>query len=114
MNSSVADTILSQLGGQRFIVMTGAKYLVNADHALMFRIGRNSSRANSVRIILGANDLYTIRFLRNRKVGFAMESSLVQEVEGLYADQLRSAFERVTGLATTLGTMGGQLQAALA
>ena len=45
---SVARTILSQLGGNKFAAMTGAKNFVDCGDALSMRIGRNktSSKTN--------------------------------------------------------------------
>ena len=45
------DTILEQLGGNRFISMTGAKTFVWDDNKLQFSIPRNQSKANKVVII---------------------------------------------------------------
>ena len=61
---TIAATILAQLGGSRFIAMTGAKNLVNHGSALTFKIGRNSSKANMVRVTLNSDDTYTVDFIR--------------------------------------------------
>ena len=49
---SVAKTILEQLGGNQFCMMTGAKNLVDCGDALAMRIGRNSSNSNYLKITL--------------------------------------------------------------
>ena len=61
-NMQVANTILQQLGGKHFVVTTGAKQLVAIDNGLRFRIGKNASKANIVRIILRADDTYNLEF----------------------------------------------------
>ena len=54
---SVAKTILSQLGGNKFAVMTGAKNFVDCGDALSMRIGRNSSNSNYLKISILARNL---------------------------------------------------------
>jgi hypothetical protein len=67
VNKEVSETILQQLGGRRFIVMTGAKDFVAIDNGLRFRIGKNSSRANIVKVILQGDDTYTMQFVKQGK-----------------------------------------------
>jgi hypothetical protein len=95
---SIASTILSQLGGNRFVAMTGAKNLVDNGNGLGFAIGRNSSRANLVRVTLAADDTYTVEFYRFAK----LEGVKLATTAGVYCDALRSVFEGYTGLATSL------------
>ncbi len=97
---TVAQTILEQLGGRRFTQMTGAKNYVDYGNALSFHLGRNSSRANLVKIILEANDTYTVEFSR-----FSMRTldvKLLDSISDVYADQLQEIFTRKTGLYTSL------------
>ena len=97
-NQEIAATILSQLGGNRFIAMTGAKNLVSGNGTLGFKIGRNSGKCNHVRITLNSNDTYKIEFINVRK----MEFKTTSEFNDVYADQLQSIFTEVTGLYTSL------------
>ena len=110
---SVAETILAQLGGSRFQVMTGASSFssgkFSAGEGLTFRLPRAKHRIDAVRVILGADDLYQVEFLR-RLSSLTEEPSpgyfgckLVSKVEGVFCDRLREIFETETGLATTLG-----------
>jgi len=98
----VAKTILAQLGGNRFIVMTGSKNFGGSDNLLSFKIGRNSSRVTHVRIKLNSLDLYDVEYIR--VWGIKLET--VAESSGLYADMLRDDFTEKTGLAVSLGTCG--------
>jgi len=66
-NLNVANTILDQLGGRRFIVMTGSKSFAGDDNSLTFRIGRNSGNWNAVKITLTPADDYTVSFYKFRK-----------------------------------------------
>ena len=60
MDKRKAATILKQIGGNRFIAMTGAKDLGSTNKSLQFKIGRNSKGINHVRIAHNAKDLYDI------------------------------------------------------
>ena len=97
-NLQVAKTILEQLGGPRFIVMTGAKDFLGDASALHFRIPRNRTKANRVTITLRADDTYTIEWFSVR--GF--DKIVKRSFENVYADQLRQIFEDATGLLTSL------------
>jgi hypothetical protein len=94
----VARTILEQLGGNRFVAMTGAKNLVGGANSLSFRIGRNAHSINGVRITLLPSDTYKMEFLRIRK----LEVKVVKEYEQVYFDQLQELFTEATGLYTHL------------
>lgn len=95
----IANTILSQLGGSRFVAMTGAKNLVGSASALQFDIGRGATnKANKVRVTLGADDLYTVEFFHYRSLNLKPVGSR----EGVYADNLRAVFTDATGMETSL------------
>jgi hypothetical protein len=95
----IADVILEQLGGSRFLTMTGASYLVAGDRALHMRLPRNASCANRLTIVLEAGDTYTVTFYRSST------GKRVSEHTGVFVEQLRPLFERVTNLATSLGDL---------
>jgi hypothetical protein len=101
----IAQTILTQLGGRRFLAMTGARALVAHDRALSFRLpgagGFCKGGINRVRITLNALDTYDIEFTRVRGI----KVTPVVKLFDVYAEQLREAFTRETGLAVSLGTM---------
>ena len=59
---TVAKTILEQLGGNKFRVMTGAKNFGARDNSLSMRIGRNSSNTNYLKITLNSMDTYDKKF----------------------------------------------------
>lgn len=94
----VANTILQQLGGNRFKAMTGAKSFIGSPSALRFNLptGSTKNKANAVRIELTADDDYRVRF-------YAVRGANIKTVsihEGIYADDLQSLIEEQTGLAT--------------
>lgn len=63
-NQEIANTILSQFGGHKFTVMTGAKNFVAIDNGIRFNIGKNGSQANMVKVILNGDDTYTMSFIK--------------------------------------------------
>lgn len=98
MSNQVAQTILQQLGGRRFAVITGAKDFscVGDEPALSFRLPGNMTkdRINHVKIVLNSSDLYDVTFS-------AIRASKVKEVaksNDVYAENLIELFEHTTGL----------------
>ena len=49
---TVANEILRQLGGNKFLVMTGANHLIGDTYSLSMKLPRNMSKANSLTIEL--------------------------------------------------------------
>lgn len=94
--TTIAGTILNQLGGSKFITMTGAKSFLNLGDGLQFRIP-TSKGINSVRITL-KHDLYQVSFHKIK----GLEFDTVEAHFGVYVDNLRDLFTRVTGLVTSL------------
>ena len=111
-SAQIATTILDQLGGNRFMYMTGAKNLLATGNGLRFKIGRNASKANTVEITLNSLDLYDIRFFKyipaklvtNHKTYTAEwkpeKNETVKEFNDIYFDQLQELFTEVTGMYT--------------
>lgn len=113
----IAETILQQLGGHRFTVMTGSKnycYGTNDKHNpyLQMCLARSKSKANRLTITYDiGSDTYAMKFWKytasrlNRKTGkYYPESCKDIRVipAGLFCDQLRQIFEEETGLYTSL------------
>ena len=96
--SRVAKTILQQLGGNKFIAMTGAKNLGASNKSLSMKIGRNSKSINYVVITLKSSDLYDVEFIRIR----GAKRTVVKKLKGVYADQLQTMFTKYTGMRTSL------------
>ena len=99
MDKRQAGETLKQLGGNRFIMMTGAKHFGVGPNGMSFKIGRNSKRVNHVTIDLDrGRDLYnmsfdwvTIKGIKNKK-----------KLKGIYNDQLQDMFTKYTGMYTSL------------
>lgn len=103
--SQVPQIILQQLGGSKFIAMTGAKEFIGGSEFLGFKIPKNMSTANRVTIkYFPAKDLYEINFIKSDRYG--LNTKIVKSFDNVYADQLRDIFTSVTGMETSLGTLG--------
>jgi hypothetical protein len=94
---SVSSIILSQLGGNRFLAMTGAKSLVAGESMLQFSIPK-SKGINKVRISLNEHDLYNVSFYNIKGI----DCDVVEAHFGIDCEGLVSLFERSTGLYTSL------------
>jgi hypothetical protein len=100
-SNQVAQTILQQLGGNKFIAMTGAKSFVGGTDRLMFSLPANFAKGgiNKVRITVTPADLYNVEFMKIRGV---QSVKVIAEVDGVYAEDLRRIFTSETGLDTHL------------
>jgi hypothetical protein len=98
---TIAQTILAQLGGNRFIAMTGAKCSADT-RALIVKLPRSAV----VVIELTPADLYKVKFgkLATMQQIFKGADAVKwkSEHDNVYADSLRALFEENTGLATSL------------
>ena len=96
--NTTTQTILAQLGGNRFLAMTGAKQLVDLGDGLQFAIGRGAkNKANKVVVRL-AGDLYSVDFFSCRGVSVTSRGTF----EMVYADRLAALFTEQTGFDTHL------------
>ena len=110
----VARTIFDQLGGNKFIAMTGAKNLVGGDDYLSMKIGKNASGANYLKITLKPLDWYELEFTKytkhkikfdhnNKVIGYTPDKlETIKTIDGVYCDQLQEVFTSVTGMNTYL------------
>ena len=96
--SQVAKIILQQLGGNKFIAMTGAKNLGASGKSLSMKIGRNSKSISHVVITLKSSDLYDMEFIRMR----GASRKVVKKVTVVYNDMLGKIFTKYTGLRVRL------------
>ncbi len=97
---TVAKTIVEQLGGRMFMMMTGVKTFSGEANAVSFKLGRNKTSANRVRIELTPADLYKVTFYR-----FSAKHLTKKDVEvsdNIHAEDLRHVFTDTTGLYTSL------------
>ena len=97
MDKRQGGETLKQLGGNRFIAMTGAKNFAVGPKGMSFKIGRNSKNVNYVRIDL-KGDLYNMEFIQMR----AGKMKVKSKEKGVYNDQLQKMFTKNTGMYTSL------------
>lgn len=96
----IAATILQQLGGNQFRIMTGARGLSTTSNGLTFKLPSRFAKdgINVVVVDLNALDLYDICFSKERG------STVVRVAEffDVHAEDLRRLFTETTGLDTHL------------
>ena len=96
----VARTILAQLGGNRFIAMTGSKQFAAGDNRLSFKVGSNPKKVTHFRVTLDSDDTYTVESLKWN--GRKLEMQTLKSHSGVYCDMLQDLFTAETGLYTRL------------
>ena len=99
-DKTVAIEILKQLGGNRFIAMTGAKNFICDNNSMGFRIPgtMTKDRINFVKITHNALDTYDLEF----KSLWGDKLTTVSTFEGAYNDMLRDIISSRTGLRLSL------------
>lgn len=111
MLNSVANEIIHQLGGNKFIVMTGAKDFVELPYGIQFRIGSTyNTKINMVRVFLNTDDTYGMQFIHyvkeylNSTTGFYRPSQekVINNYEHVYNNNLQEVFKLATGMDTRL------------
>jgi hypothetical protein len=96
-SQQVAETILIQLGGRKFVAMTGASKFLAIKDGLSFFIPQ-SKGIRKVTIVLGGNDLYRVDFYGVRKDVITYKGGSTD----VYFDRLQDIFTEATGLYTHL------------
>ena len=98
----IATTILSQLGGKQFVMMTGVKLTYGSNEIeqpyLCCSLPDDLEITNNIDEVfitynLG-NDLYIMNFFNSNLV----ENKLVKQIKDVYAEDLIPFFEQETGL----------------
>ena len=87
--NTIARTILEQIGGKRFAVMTGSRDFVDMGNRLRMSLARNKTSANRL----------DIRKTFSKKT-FESKAMDVEVHEGIFFDMLEEVFTQVTGLYT--------------
>lgn len=94
----IARNILEQLGGMRFLAMTGARIMIIENGLQVDFPGCRV--ANKCRIVLAPDDTYTMKFYKySRKTGECPE---VESYEWVHDFFLTTIFRAYTGLDVTL------------
>lgn len=105
MDNQVAAIILQQIGGRRFVAMTGSHDFINLGNGLRMSLCRNKTSANRLEIIYDEGaDLYNMRFFRIsiHHEPFDIKVKDIEKIDGVYCDMLEDIFTDVTGLDTRI------------
>lgn len=94
--TNTAAEILKQLGGNKFIAMTGAACF--SDGNTLVAKFKGSNIANIMYVTLNGSDLYNVKICKFKGTNL----KTVKEVNNAYADMLTPIFENTTGLRTKL------------
>jgi hypothetical protein len=99
----IAETILNQIGGNRFLAMTGAKNLIAHENGLAFKLPKQAkNKINYIKITLNDLDLYDVEYGNIKMKKYDFTYTVKKEAYGLYFDQLEDNFTQNTGLYTRL------------
>jgi len=94
----VAVEILRQLGGNKFIAMTGAKNFGCTDNSFICQIPMKKDRISHIKIILNSLDTYDIDFISI----WGNKLKTISTCKGIYNDMLKDIISDRTGLALSL------------
>ena len=106
----IADTILQQLGGKRFIAITGVHDIHTNGDDLVMSLIKNQSKASRLQIKYDFGmDLYIMRFYRETGGKFNKnydwikhEIKEIKTFDEIYFDQLTTIFREFTGIETRM------------
>jgi hypothetical protein len=93
-DSTASRTILALLGGESFVVTSGATGLVASGDSLTFKPGRNPKRVTHVRVTVTHDGLYDLTFFT---IGKGPRS-----YDGVHGEMLQEVFGANTGLVREL------------
>ena len=97
---SIAKEIFLQIGGNRMVVMTGAKNFVGSKNSLSFKLPSKFAKdeINYVKITLNSLDLYDIECGKL----WGSKYKVIKTSENVYNTDLQKDFVELTGLKTRL------------
>ena len=103
----IAATILQQIGGRRFVAMTGSRDFMDLGDGVRMNLSRNKTSANRLAITLDKEtDTYRMRFYRMTvSKHFEVKTKDIAVYEGVYCDRWDDIFTTVTVLYTILKTL---------
>ena len=99
-DKSIAIEILRQLGGNKFIAMTGARNFVCDDDSMSFKLSQTMTkdRISHIKITLNCMDTYNITYYNIRGINI----KIIDTFEGAYNDMLQTIISNRTGLSLGL------------
>lgn len=99
-NNTTANEILRQLGGNKFIAMTGANGFSYNNNSLTFMIGKNKGKYKAISITLNPLDLYDIDFIKQKRL--PLLEVIKETIKNVYVENMLEIIENKTGLDTRL------------
>ena len=97
----IANETINQMGGfSKLAAMVGAHNFVYDNDGMVKFSFKMCGKTNMIKIELSSDDLYDVSFYKFSRKNATCD--LVAEHNGIYNDQLRSIFERETGLYLSL------------
>lgn len=96
----VAAIIYSQIGGDRFKVMTGAHSFSAVEQGIVFKLPKGKYFI----IKLNGKDLYDLSYWRSGQFrkGKYIEAKVLKETVDIFVEDLQNSFTEMTGLYTSL------------
>jgi hypothetical protein len=91
---TVPQTILAQLGGESFVMTSGATGLVGSADSLTIKLGRNPKRVTHVRVTVTHDGLCDMTFFTIGKGP--------QSYDGIHPEMLQEVFGANVGLSRAL------------
>lgn len=98
--STVAMTILEQLGGKMFIALTGAKHFVDTKYSLQMVLP-DSKHGRNVKFIIHLTPMDTYTFQIGKVSSTSHEYVPIETRADVYCDNMKDHFEDMTGLYVT-------------
>jgi len=92
--TNTAEMILEQLGGNRFLVMTGSRVFSKGQHSLHLKLAPNKSGADRLTITINSLNLYMMQFRKGT-------GESVFGINGILLAQLKKIFTENTGFYIT-------------
>ena len=99
-HQQVANTIMQQLGGNKFVAMTGAKRVTCFHNGVGFQLPNAAQGINWVEITLNELDFYNVGFYTVTPA--IIGKTAVKTVDDLDVEQMVDCFKDTTGLAISL------------
>lgn len=101
-DTTVTDTIISQLGGKGIFALAFARgYTTENSITLHFHKSLKArNKADRVSVTLCPDDTYTVQFMRYNRKHF--DIVYLGETQGVYADNLKRVIESATGIYLSL------------
>lgn len=97
-SKEIAQTIINQLGGKEFVVLTGSNGFIIHESGVSFRVGANPKKISHCTITLNSGDLYNLIFYSTQYSENGQSLKNETELTDIFCEDLKDVFESKTGL----------------